>query len=106
MPHGHLSFLQTFSQRLVKSQEKEIPWFSVSGTAFAFQLVEITFLQGGIAIGNQNSKCLSQPIALAFLGGAVAGVVAGFLLAPGSEKKRAGFGKAMLESSRKKSWSR
>jgi len=56
MPHGHLSYLQTFPQRVVKSQEKEIPWFSVSGTAFAFQLAEITFLQGGIAAGNQKFK--------------------------------------------------
>jgi hypothetical protein len=45
MPHGHLSYLQTFPQRLVKSNEMEISWFSVSGTAFAFQLEETIFLQ-------------------------------------------------------------
>jgi len=33
---------------------------------------------------NQNSKCSSQAGALAFLEGAVAGVVAGFLVAPRS----------------------
>ena len=40
---------------------------------------------------NQDSKCSSQVIALAFLGGAVAGVVAGLLLAPksGEEMRRA-----------------
>ena len=40
---------------------------------------------------NQDSKCSSQAVALAFLGGAVAGVVAGFLLAPksGEETRRA-----------------
>jgi gas vesicle protein len=40
---------------------------------------------------NQDSKSSSQAVALAFLGGAVAGVVAGFLLAPksGEETRRA-----------------
>jgi gas vesicle protein len=40
---------------------------------------------------NQNSKCSAQTVALAFLGGAVAGVVAGLLLAPksGEETRRA-----------------
>ena len=40
---------------------------------------------------NQDSKCSSQSVALAFLGGAVAGVVAGLLLAPksGEETRRA-----------------
>jgi gas vesicle protein len=40
---------------------------------------------------NQDSKCSSQAIALAFLGGAVAGVVAGLLLAPksGEETRQA-----------------
>ena len=40
---------------------------------------------------NQDSKCSSQTVALAFLGGAVAGVVAGLLLAPksGEETRRA-----------------
>ena len=40
---------------------------------------------------NQDSKCSSQAVALAFLGGAVAGVVAGLLLAPksGEETRRA-----------------
>jgi len=33
---------------------------------------------------NQHSKCSSQAVALAFLGGAAVGVVAGFLLVPGS----------------------
>jgi len=39
---------------------------------------------------NQNSNCSSPAIALAFLGGAMAGVVAGFLLAPksGEETRR------------------
>ena len=31
---------------------------------------------------NQDSKCSSQAVALGFLGGVVAGVVAGLLLAP------------------------
>ena len=40
---------------------------------------------------NQDSKCSAQAIALAFLGGAVAGVVAGLLLAPksGEETRQA-----------------
>ena len=40
---------------------------------------------------NQDSKCSSSAVALAFLGGAVAGVVAGFLLAPrsGEDTRRA-----------------
>ena len=40
---------------------------------------------------NQDSKSSSQAVALAFLGGAVAGVVAGLLLAPksGEETRRA-----------------
>jgi len=40
---------------------------------------------------NQDSKCSGQAVALAFLGGAVAGVVAGLLLAPksGEETRRA-----------------
>ena len=37
MPHGHLSYLQTLPQGLVNSQELEIPWARLSGTAFAFQ---------------------------------------------------------------------
>jgi len=37
MPHGHLSYPQTLPQGLVNSQELEIPWVSLSGTAFAFQ---------------------------------------------------------------------
>lgn len=41
-------------------------------------------------MGNQNSNCSSPAIALAFLGGAMAGVVAGLLLAPksGEETRR------------------
>ena len=40
---------------------------------------------------NQETKCSGQAVVLAFLGGAVAGVVAGFLLAPksGEETRRA-----------------
>ena len=40
---------------------------------------------------NQDSKCSSSAVALAFLGGAVAGVVVGFLLAPrsGEDTRRA-----------------
>ena len=40
---------------------------------------------------NQETKCLAPAVALAFLGGAVAGVVAGLLLAPksGEETRRA-----------------
>jgi len=40
---------------------------------------------------NQGSKCSAQAVALAFIGGAVAGVVAGLLLAPqsGEETRRA-----------------
>ena len=40
---------------------------------------------------NHESKCSGQAVALAFLGGAVAGVVAGLLLAPksGAETRRA-----------------
>jgi len=40
---------------------------------------------------NQEAKCSGQAVALAFLGGAVAGVVAGLLLAPktGEETRRA-----------------
>ena len=35
-------------------------------------------------MNNQETKCSAQAVALAFLGGAVAGVVAGLLLAPKS----------------------
>ncbi len=40
---------------------------------------------------NHESKCSGPSVALAFLGGAIAGVVAGFLLAPksGEETRRA-----------------
>ena len=40
---------------------------------------------------NQETKCSGQAVALAFLGGAVAGVVAGLLFAtkPGEESRRA-----------------
>jgi gas vesicle protein len=40
---------------------------------------------------NQETKCSGQAVALAFLGGAVAGVVAGLLIAPksGEETRRA-----------------
>lgn len=40
---------------------------------------------------NQENRCSAQAVALAFLGGAVAGVVAGILLAPksGEETRRA-----------------
>lgn len=41
MPHGHLFYLPAISQDLVKSQELEIPWGSLSGMAFAFQLGEL-----------------------------------------------------------------
>jgi len=39
---------------------------------------------------NQETKCSAQTVALAFLGGAIAGVVAGILLAPksGEETRR------------------
>lgn len=42
-------------------------------------------------MGNQETQCSAQAVALAFLGGAVAGVVAGLLLAPksGEESRRA-----------------
>lgn len=36
---------------------------------------------------NQENRCSAQAVALAFLGGAVAGVVAGILLAPKSGKE-------------------
>jgi gas vesicle protein len=40
---------------------------------------------------DQNAKCSAQALALAFLGGAIAGAVAGILLAPksGEETRRA-----------------
>jgi gas vesicle protein len=40
---------------------------------------------------NQETKCSAPAVVLAFLGGAVAGVVAGFLLAPksGEETRQA-----------------
>lgn len=39
---------------------------------------------------NQSAKCSAQAVALAFLGGAIAGVIAGILLAPksGDETRR------------------
>jgi gas vesicle protein len=39
---------------------------------------------------NQETKCSAQTVALAFLGGAIAGVIAGILLAPksGEETRR------------------
>ena len=55
---------------------------------------------------NQETKCSGQAVALAFLGGAVAGVVAGLLFAPksGEEARRAL--KGMPEGLRKKPWRR
>jgi gas vesicle protein len=68
-----------------------IPSFCFSGTAFAFQSKRTLLIQGGIAMDNQETKCSGQAVVLAFLGGAVAGVVAGLLLAPksGGETRRA-----------------
>jgi gas vesicle protein len=45
---------------------------------------------GGIAMENHDARCSSQTVALAFLGGAIAGAVAGILLAPkaGEETRR------------------
>jgi gas vesicle protein len=69
-------------------------WFP--GSAFLarpslFKLKETLFIQGEIAMDNQEIKCSAQAVVLAFLGGAVAGVVAGLLLAPksGEEARRA-----------------
>jgi gas vesicle protein len=49
------------------------------------------FIHGGIAMDNRETTCSGQAVALAFLGGAVVGVVAGLLLAPkrGEETRRA-----------------
>ncbi|NWF74263.1 MAG: hypothetical protein HXY51_14660 [Nitrospirae bacterium] len=62
MPHGHLSYLQPLPHGLVNSQELEIARLSVSGTAFAFALEKITFLQGKIAMDNQHYKYPSQAL--------------------------------------------
>jgi gas vesicle protein len=61
-----------------------IHWFCYDGTVFAFQSGRTTFIQGGITMDNHDTKYSSPAVALAFLGGAVAGVVAGLLLAPKS----------------------
>jgi hypothetical protein len=56
MPQRHLSYPQTFPHGLVNSEELEVSRFSVSGTAFAFELKTITFRQGKMAIGNQDIR--------------------------------------------------
>jgi gas vesicle protein len=68
-----------------------ILWFCFSGTAFAFQSKRTLFFKGGIAMDYRETQCSGQAVALAFLGGAVAGVVAGLLFAPksGEEARRA-----------------
>jgi hypothetical protein len=60
MPQHDLSCLEMLPHGLVNSQELEIPRFSVSGTAFAFALEKITFLQRKLAMDNQHFKCPSQ----------------------------------------------
>jgi hypothetical protein len=66
MPHGHLSCLQTLPQGLVNSQELEIPWVSLSGTAFAFLRGQVTLLQGRIAMDNHDLECSLQAGAFAY----------------------------------------
>jgi gas vesicle protein len=48
------------------------------------------FIQGGITMDNREAQCSAPAVVLALLGGAVAGVVAGLLLAPksGEEARR------------------
>ena len=55
---------------------------------------------------NQDSKCSSQVIALAFLGGAVAGVVAGLLLAPKSGEETRGALKGYTRRAEEEVWRR
>ncbi|THJ11698.1 MAG: hypothetical protein CAF43_003210 [Nitrospira sp. CG24C] len=59
--------------------------------AFAFQSKRTLFTQGGTVMGNRETQCSAPAVVLALLGGAVAGVVAGLLLAPksGEEARRA-----------------
>jgi gas vesicle protein len=75
--------------------------FCFSGTAFAFQSKRTLLIQGGIAMENRETQCSAQAVVLAFLGGAVAGVVAGLLIAPksGEETRRAlkGYGRRAEE---------
>jgi gas vesicle protein len=62
-----------------------------SGTDLAFSIRQKNFfITGGSAMENQNANCSAQAVALAFLGGAIAGAVAGILLAPksGEETRR------------------
>jgi gas vesicle protein len=56
-----------------------------------FSMRRTQFIQGGITMDNRQAQCSGLAVALAFLGGAVAGVVAGLLLAPkpGEETRRA-----------------
>jgi gas vesicle protein len=59
------------------------------------------FIQGGSAMDNREMTCSGSTVALAFLGGAAAGVVADLLLAPesGEETRRAvkGYARRMAE---------
>jgi gas vesicle protein len=56
-----------------------------------FSMYETQFIQGGITMDNRETQCSAPAVVLALLGGAVAGVVAGLLLAPksGEEARRA-----------------
>ena len=49
-----------------------------------FKSKRTELIQGGIAMDNREMEGSGQAIALAFLGGAVAGVIAGLIVAPKS----------------------
>jgi gas vesicle protein len=55
-----------------------------------FYMYEIQFIQGGITMDNRETQCSAPAVVLALLGGAVAGALAGLLLAPksGEEARR------------------
>jgi gas vesicle protein len=91
MPQRQVSSPHAFLQGLVNSQQSAIPWFCFSGMAFAFQSKKTLFTLGGTIMDNRETQCSTPAVVLALLGGAVAGVVAGLLLAPksGEETRRA-----------------
>jgi gas vesicle protein len=66
-------------------------FFCVHGMAFAFPYLEAIVQTRRVVMENHDVKCSAQTVVLAFVGGAVAGVVAGLLLAPqsGQDTRRA-----------------
>ncbi|CUS35109.1 conserved hypothetical protein [Candidatus Nitrospira nitrificans] len=60
------------------------------GTDLALSTNRTFLIYGGFVMPNQDAKCSPETVVLAFLGGAIGGMIAGILLAPrsGEETRR------------------